>query len=34
MLNHTEINLLASNYLEFYEDGHTKIGSPKNLKKF
>lgn len=33
MLKHPEINLLASNYLEFYEDGHTKTGPLKNTKK-
>ena len=33
MLKHPEINLLASNYLEFYEDWHTKTGPLKNTKK-
>ena len=33
MLEHSEINLLASNYREFYPDGKEKIGPNKNDKR-
>lgn len=33
MSDHPEINLLASNYLELYDDGHTKVGPHKNTRK-
>lgn len=33
MTKHPEINLLASNYLAFYDDGHTQVGPRRNTKQ-
>lgn len=33
MTDHPEINLLASNYLEFYDDGHTQVGPHRNTRR-
>lgn len=33
MCEHSEINLLVTNYLEFYEDGKEKIGTRANNKE-